>query len=79
MYQRLGRQLIGACYEGRLRYDALPDELARQTQAGIETIRKGHASLARSGVCPRCLETTLAGTPATCSRCKLVVPPGKEG
>lgn len=77
IYQRLGRLLLGACYEGKLPYDRLPDELARQARAGIETIRKGHVALAAAGVCPRCLEATLSGDPPTCSRCRLVVPGGK--
>jgi hypothetical protein len=74
VYQRLGRLLISSCYDGKLPYDRMPEELARQTRAGIETIRKGHAQLAAAGICPRCLEPTLSGDPPTCRRCRLIVP-----
>jgi hypothetical protein len=74
VYQRLGRVLLGACYEGKLPYERLTDELARQAKAGIGSIRKSHAALAARGVCPRCLEASLAGDPPTCARCRLVVP-----
>jgi hypothetical protein len=74
IYQRLGRQFLAACYEGKLPYDRLPDDLARQVQGGIAAMRKGHAALASAGICPRCLEPALSGSPQTCSRCRLVVP-----
>jgi hypothetical protein len=57
----------------------MPEELARQAQSGIRTIRKGHAALAKAGICPRCLEGALAGDPPTCAKCRLVVPPQQGG
>jgi hypothetical protein len=75
VYQRLGRSLVAACYEGAVAYPSLPKELGQQIQAGIQTIRKGHAGLVEAGICPRCLEAGLGGEPMTCPRCHLVVPP----
>jgi hypothetical protein len=75
VYQRLGRFLVAACYEGTVGYTSLPKELGQQIQAGIQTIRKGHAGLVQAGICPRCLEAGLGGEPTTCPRCHLVVPP----
>jgi hypothetical protein len=74
IYQRLGRHLIAACYEGKLPYEKMPEDLARQVQGGIQAIRKGHASLAEAGICPRCLEPALSGDPRKCARCGLLIP-----
>lgn len=79
VYQRLGRLLLAACYEGKLPFDLLPSELAKQARGGIESIRRGHGRLVQAGVCPRCLEPALSGAPPECGRCGLRVPAGVDG
>ncbi len=79
VYQRLGRSLLAACYQGKLPYDVLPMELRRQTEGGIAIIRRGHAVLVQAGICPRCLEPALSGELPVCGRCGLRVPPAGAG
>ena len=73
IYQRLGRSFLAACYEGQLRAGALSAELGRQTDSSIESIRKGHRKLVDAGICPRCLQAGIAGSPPRCPRCGLVI------
>jgi hypothetical protein len=68
-YHRLGRTLLTLCYQGKLPYEQLPEDLAREVREGIDRIRRGHAELIAAGICPSCQKPALAGTPPKCSEC----------